>query len=260
MLALPISTIAKIGEIGPYHADINGRTSTGGIRGPFDIIEHQSNNTPTYPVLWSHDAEQERTIAFEAESEGVPRKGIDDDEQDLIDRKINAIWSAASHAHFNRDFRFNSQSTAMQFTKRKTIGGRAWLSISLSSQRHERALALWANTTPGLLLYWWLANKQQAGRGSIGKNTLEHLTVLDVRKLGDNQLKKSDQIFSALSAKSLLPLNELAKDTNRHELDRLFLTDVLGLPAALHAPEGPIELLRMKLAGEPSVAGHKKNN
>jgi len=169
VLELPISTIAKIGEVGPYHADINGRTQSGGIRGPFDIIDHQSNNTPTYPVLWAHDADRERTIAFEAESEGIPRKGVDSDEQDLIDRKIDAIWSAASHAHFNRDFRFNSQSTAMQFTKRKTIGGRAWLSISLSSQRHERALALWANTTPGLLLYWWLANKQQAGRGSIGK-------------------------------------------------------------------------------------------
>ena len=26
-----------IGEIGPYHADINGSTSQGGIRGPFDV-------------------------------------------------------------------------------------------------------------------------------------------------------------------------------------------------------------------------------
>ena len=259
VLELSVSTMAKIGEIGPYHADINGRTSNGGIRGPFDVINRQPNNTPTYPVLWSHDADRERTIAFEAESEGIPRKGVDDDEQELIDRKIDAIWAAASHAHFNRDFRFNSQSTALQFTKRKTIGGRAWLSISLSSQRHERALVLWANTTPGLLLYWWLANKQQAGRGSIGKNALENLTILDVKKLNDTQLKRSDHIFAMLSAKPLRPLNELAEDTNRHQLDRLFLTEVLGLPANLHAAEGPVELLRMKFAGEPSVTGQKKS-
>jgi hypothetical protein len=147
----------------------------------------------------------------------------------------------------------------MQFTKRKTIGGRAWLSISLSSKQRERALALWANTTPCLLLYWWLANKQQAGRGSIGKNTLENLMVLDVQKLSDDQLKKSDQVFTALSAKPMRPLNELAHDEIRHELDEKFLTDVLGMPSALHKAGGPMELVRMKFAGEPSVAGHKKS-
>jgi len=86
------------------------------------------------------------------------------------------------------------------------------------------------------------------------------LTVLDVRKLSDAQLKQSEKIFAAISAKALRPLNELKQDTNRHELDRLFLTDVLGLPATLHAAGGPVELFRMKLAGEPSVTGQKKNS
>ena len=35
---IPLTTVAKIGEIGPYHADIKGDTSTGGIRGPLDIF------------------------------------------------------------------------------------------------------------------------------------------------------------------------------------------------------------------------------
>ena len=37
---IPLTTVAKIGEIGPYHADINGNTLTGGIRGPFDIVSN----------------------------------------------------------------------------------------------------------------------------------------------------------------------------------------------------------------------------
>ena len=34
---IPITTVAVIGEVGPIHRDINGRTPTGDIRGPFAI-------------------------------------------------------------------------------------------------------------------------------------------------------------------------------------------------------------------------------
>ena len=58
----------------------------------------------------------------------------------------------------------------MQFTPRKSIGGRAWLSISLETAEREKALVLWANTSLGFAAYWWHANKQQSGRGSIGRS------------------------------------------------------------------------------------------
>ena len=119
IIDIPLTTVAKIGEIGPYHADINGNTSTGGIRGPFDISPIEPNSVPTYPVLWSHDAERERTMSFEGDSEGFPRQGSTSEEQDIVDRKVENIWNTASHCHFNRDFQFNSQSTGMQFTPRK---------------------------------------------------------------------------------------------------------------------------------------------
>src|SRR6476619_1819558 len=49
--ALPIAvkTVEGIGgEIGPYHADISGDTSDGGIRGPFDIVPIKPEEVPTY--------------------------------------------------------------------------------------------------------------------------------------------------------------------------------------------------------------------
>ena len=33
------------------------------------------------------------------------------------------IWDTRSHAHHNRDFRFNSQPLAAAFTETRTIGG-----------------------------------------------------------------------------------------------------------------------------------------
>jgi hypothetical protein len=79
----------------------------------------------------------------------------------------------------------------MQFTPRRTIGGRAWTSISLTSEDQEKALVLWGNTSLGLLVHWWIANRQQSGRGNITPNVLEILPVLDVTALTADQSHKS---------------------------------------------------------------------
>ena len=254
---IPLTTVTKIGEIGPYHADINGDTSTGGIRGPFDIFPIKPNSVPTYPVLWSHDAERERTLSFEADSEGFPRQGSRSGEQAIVDLKVASIWNTASHCHFNRDFRFNSQSTGMQFTSRKTIGGHAWLSIRLSSVDQEKALVLWANTSLGLLLHWWHANKQQSGRGRIGKSMLHTLPILDVTDLEPRLLAEAVKLFDTMSEQPLLPLHELDRDPIRRELDEAFARNVLRLSEPILASGGPLELLRMKLSQEPSIRGSK---
>jgi len=254
---IPITAVAAIGEIGPYHADINGKTSTGGIRGPFDVPPVKPNSTPTYPVLWAHDAKSQRTMSFDADLEGIPRHGSTPKEQRVVDLKVAKVWNSASHCHFNRDFRFNSQSTGMQFTPRRTIGGRAWLSIRLSSVEQEKTLVLWANTSLGLLLHWWHANKQQPGRGSVGKSALQTLPVLDVTALTPKQLAEAVKLFDSMSAQQLLPLHELDRDPIRKELDEKFARNVLGLAEPILIPDGPLEVIRMKLSREPSIRGQK---
>jgi hypothetical protein len=255
--SIPTTTVEKIGEIGPIHRDINGKTPQGGIRGPFDTPPVKPNSVPTYPVLWSHDASRERTMSFDADCEGIPRRGSTAAERAALALKVASVWNTASHCHFNCDFRFNSQSTGMQFTPRKTIGGVAWLSIRLSSVEQEKALVLWANTSLGMLLRWWHSNKQQSGRGRIGKSALQTLPVLDVTALNATQLKAAVQLFNAMSGLELLPLHEIDKDPVRQKLDRRFALEVLGLPASVVEPGGPLELTRMKLAQEPSIRGGK---
>jgi hypothetical protein len=254
---IPITTAGNIGTTGPIHRDINGKTPTGGIRGPFSIIPSKPDGVPTYPALWAHDAKREQTLSFEGDSEAVPVLGATDEEQESIDEKVSSIWATASHCHCNLDFRFNSQSTSMQFTPRPTIGGRAWISLQLPSVADEKAMVLWANTSMGLLLHWWHANKQQPGRGSIGKSTLQSLPVLDVTALTAAQLDESSRIFDAISKKELRPLHQIDEDAVRRELDEHFGLAVLGLPSPMFAPGGPFELLRMKLAKEPSIRGQK---
>jgi len=256
-ISVPMSTVEKLGEIGPYHADIQGNTSNGGVRGPFKISEIANNKVPTYPTLWSHDAERERNMSFDAWEEAVPRVPMNPEEKVMIDRKVVEVWATASHLHFNRDFRFNSQPTAVQFTKRLSLGGRAWLSIKIGSVEQEKLATLWGNCTLGLLAYWYFANKQHAGRGSIGKRQLATLPYLDVSRLAAAQVAAGLKVFDDTSALDLQPLHNLATDTNRHELDRRFLTECLGFDQAIVSPGGPLDLLRQKLAAEPSIRGGK---
>jgi hypothetical protein len=256
-IPIPMTLIRHTASIGPYHADVVGLTTKGDARGPFSRLPLKPGAAPTYPILWEHDANRERTMLFEADSEGILLPGKDAIESKLIAERALKVLGTASHCHFNRDFRFNSQSTSMQFTERKTIGGRAWIALKLSSELHEKALVLWSNTTLGLLVYWWHANKQQAGRGSIGKLALEELPILDLSSLSASQLKEAGKIFDTLCTSSLLPMNEIEKDATRANLDAQFFVKVLGLPQSFVDANGPLSLLRRKLALEPSVAGQK---
>lgn len=257
--ALPLVPIADMtAQIGKYHADINWNGSGGAIRGPFKLQSTQSPTSVTYPILRAHDAERERAICFEADNEGIVRPGKDKAEEAHILEKVNAVQASASHLHFNQNFRFNSQSTAMQYTARRTIGGRAWMTIRFPETAMEAAVALWGNTSLGLLLHWWQANKQQPGRGNIGKEGLASFVCLDPMQLSEQQLEASDKLLAKRATVPMLPFNEIVTDEARAELDREFLGGILGLPDELLSEDGPLNLLRRKLGAEPSIHGGKK--
>lgn len=257
-LEIPMSKVGTIGETGPIGRDINGTNPNGSIRGPFELRQLRPDSIPTYPVLWAHNLKRERTLMFEADCEGVPRFVNSIKLQEEINEKAAQVFDTATNCHHNVDFQFNAQSTAMQFTERKTIGGRAWISIKLPTADQEKVLVLWGNTTLGLLMYWWHASKQQAGRGSLAKSALQDLRVLDVTTLSDAQLAQAAALFDDLKYLPLKPLHELDSDANRKLLDRRFYGEVLGLPDSMLADGGPLDILRQKLCREPSIRGSKK--
>ena len=106
-------------------------------------------------------------------------------------------------------------------------------------------------------MYWWHASKQQAGRGSIPKTALASLPVLDVTALSTDQLQRAMLIFNDVSQLQLRSMHELDIDENRKILDRRFYGEVLGLPDAILADGGPLDILRQKLCREPSIRGSK---
>ncbi|MCY3908375.1 MAG: hypothetical protein OXF63_14120 [Anaerolineaceae bacterium] len=257
---LETASLNHFASIGPVHRDINGRE--GKVpRGPFDIHCPPVNPVPTYPALWAHDADRERCMEVEIDSEAIVRTSRSRNIQGEINKKAATIQATATRTHINTDFRYNSQSLCVSMTKADSIGGRAWPSVIFPRERRatwEPAFAVWSNSTLGILLFWWQASRQQSGRGVTTVSALPALPTLDLRALDDGQLAAAARIFEDMKHCPMLPVNQIDEDPVRAELDRRLLSEVLGLPAELCAKGGPMTLLRRKLAAEPSIHGGKK--
>jgi hypothetical protein len=86
---------------------------------------------------------------------------------------------------------------------------------------------------------------------------MEDLPILNISAFTQAQLATAVEIFDETCEKALLPLYEIDKDSVRKELDERFARDVLGVPDTILRPDGPMDLLRKKLAREPSIRGNK---
>jgi len=247
-LELPITTLSELGKRGPIDRDLVGRDSRGSPRGPWDMVGYAEAETPpTYPALWAHHAPRERCLVVEPDRAGRVREGC---HQAAVDR-----WkSAASQLHFNRDFRINSQSLSACLTPEPAIGGRAWPSFLLDRAVWETPVVLWANTTLGLMSFWWKGSRQHQGRASMTLSRLPELPVLDPRQLGEGHIQKAQELFAEFRNRPLLPANEAYRDPVRADLDQAVLVRLLGLPEGI---EDSLRLLRDQWCAEPSVHGGK---
>lgn len=245
--ALPITSLGALGNRGPLDRDVGGRRDKGArARGPFEIVSAQG--VPTFPILWAHEASRERKLVAAPNSMGKPKPGRQ--------RDAAAVWKTATRLHFNRDFRLNSQSLAACVTPAPAIGGRAWPSFAVHDLAWEEPLAAWANTTLGLLLFWWIGSAQQSGRTVLTTSRLPDLPVLDVSALSAAQLQRLRAAFAAVSGKDFLPAHRAAEDPVRKELDRLVLEGALGFGSDAM---DQLALLREKWCAEPTVHGGKRS-
>ena len=250
-LHVPVVRVGEIAGRGPVHRDIDEDAYDGTPRGPFRRIGLSVTGYPTYPMLWAHAARRERQLIVEPDTEGEIKRGMD--------AKAAAIWSTATRAHYSVDLQFNSQSLIVAMTERPCVGGTAWPSVIFENRDHEYAFALWCNSTLGLLLHWWTSNKTQSGRGRTTVTGIPNIPTLDTRALTPEQHAAARAAFEAMRERRFLPFDQVDEDPARAELDRRLLVDVLGLPDALCAEHGPIDLLRRKLAQEPQIHGGKKS-
>ncbi len=243
--SLSMVSLGALGNRGLLDRDIGTRkVSDPPYRGPFRIVSLR--DAPNYPMLWGHEAGRERSFLVPPDSQGDVLPGCES--------QAVRVWETATRLHFNRDFRLNSQSLAACCTSEPTIGGTAWPNFRLQEKVWEPILTLWANSTLGLMSFWWSGSRQQQGRVRLTISTLPGLLVIDPRSLSPTQWTRSDEIFQEFLSRKFLPANEAYRDSARMDLDRTFLVDILGLPEEILPP---LDNLRWQWCHEPSVHGGK---
>ena len=269
-VAVPTVRLDVLGRAGPHNSAFDDRrvrsAPDGGPKlddrgrvvrnGVFDISRRAADpQACEYPALWGHDVSsgREQRLVVEPDRDLRPWPGHEE--------RARALWPTATHLHYNRDFRLNSQPLAACVTPQRCLGGRAWPSFILEHPEHEQVSALWANTTIGLIGHWWAGTRQQAGRVLLSIRTLPDLVTLDCRMLTDQQISLLGETFEDFAQRPLLPANEAWRDQTRRELDEAVLCDILRLHTAADTARTELleslTVLRRQWCSEPSVHGGK---
>ncbi len=246
-IQLAMCPVSEVATLGIGTKDIRG----GGGRGAFDI-EKGCPDTAAYPCLWHLDSDTQRSILIPPDSHGHPRPNSAE--------KVQKIMKLNGSVHYNMELQFNANSLAVMFTERDAIGVNKLPNVVFDNKMHEYAWTLWCNSTLGLLCHWYQGGKQQEGRGVLSRATFKAMPTLDVRQLSDEALANAERIFNKLKHQKMLPFNQMNADPVRHELDRLLLSEILGITEEERPDvhEG-LTLLREMLCKEPSIQGDKKS-
>lgn len=248
--SVPITTLQNIADRGVYYRDIYGPESLkdGTPRGPFNVTRAQSNKIGSFPMLWAHDAKRETKLIVNPDHEGIIREGHD--------ARAITLWKKfAGNICFNNDFGLGSQPLTACIISVESLAGLAWTGIKCHEDGYNVPIVLWANSSIGLMTFWWNGSRQQGGRARLSIKKFPFFPMLDVRKLSKDKMKKMDRFFDQVSKQNLLPANEAYRDTVRQSIDKFLLIDILELPEEVLAS---LNLIRLKWCNEPSVHGGKK--
>ena len=240
---VPVAAMGHVCNVGPQDRRIRGSL------GVFDAY-HGWNGDAQFPAIWSLDSSVHQSMSSEPNAWLSPKPG----------RDHQSVWSQSGTLQITRDVRYNAQPIMAVRTGIRTLGLRAWHTLSahgddpLVSARRETALALWCNSTFGLLLHANHSNSAQEGRGQGNKGMLESMTTLDIRNLEAWQLEEAQAIWQEFSNRKFMPFYQCTTDPARVELDERIVKDLLGFGEDAVAS---VARLRTLLAVDPSVHGSK---
>ncbi len=227
---IPLCPLQQIGSLGPDRRDIHD-----GFR--------PSKSKTAYPAFWSHEADVMKILSQKPNaylsplSKAKPGRPL---------RNVEQLWPKAGRVLLAERLRVNTQRlTAVHLTE--PVLSNVWWPLNMQNEQHEKALALWLNSTLGLLIL--LANREETEGAWIDfkKPILGNMSVLAVNALEQSQIDQLASAYDNLSEKELLPFPAMATDPVRREIDE-------AICKALSLPD--ISILRELLAQEPVVCLH----
>ena len=253
----PTARLGALSERCPIDRDVATQRESEGARhprAPFYIDPIPDHGAVYFPLLWAHDAASGRESRLEVAPDraGTIREG-------QADRARGLFAAHSTRFHLNRDFDLGSQMLAACLTPEPVLGGRAWPGRKLADSRHAPFLALWMNTTPGLISFWVTGSRQQKRRALVTVTRQRLIPVYDPRTLTDRQLHQAARLYEELKSDlTFLPANQAHQDPARQRLDESVLCDLLRLHTHPQVPSrraflDALGVLRQAWCGEPHI-------
>jgi hypothetical protein len=226
---VPVRRLGDIGILGPDRRD---------IADGFTLSTARSR----YPAFWGHKADEVRTIEI-APNKYLQPRSVAAKGRPL--RNVGLLWGRAGTVMIAERSWLNTQRTLAVRLPRPALSNVWWpLHLHKEDESAEKALALWLNSTLGLLTTLAHRIPTRGAWVQFKKPTIENLPILDVTALSRAQLRQIAMAYDSVASQELNTIVNMADDPVRIEIDRAF-SAVLGLPS--------LDELRSELADEPII-------
>ena len=226
--SIPLCRLDDIGQIGPDRRDL------------WDGFERTSTVT-AYPMVENHDTEKRRSLLTEPDKylaplvQPRPRRKL---------KRVDQLWPKAGRLLFAERLWLETTRVAAMWSETRVLSN-VWWPIRTDDVSIEKSLAVWINSSLGLLTLLAQRTSTRGGWVAMKKADLEELPVLDPRRLSSTQLQRLSDLFDALSEEEFERLPGMAHCPTRRRLDD-GISEILGLP--------DLATLRDLLASEPVVS------
>ena len=226
--SIPLCRLDELGQIGPDRRDL------------WDGFERTSTVT-AYPMVENHDTEKRRSLLTEPDKylaplvQPRPRRKL---------KRVDQLWPKAGRLLFAERLWLETTRVAAMWSETRVLSN-VWWPIRTDDVSIEKSLAVWINSSLGLLTILAQRTSTRGGWVAMKKADLEELPVLDPRRLSPSQLQRLSDLFDALSEEEFERLPGMAHCPTRRRLDD-GISEILGLP--------DLATLRDLLASEPVVS------
>ena len=154
------------------------------------------------------------------------------------------LWQMAGRLLVSERLRLNTIRVASMCADRPVLSN-VWWPVQTNNIKSDKAIALWLNSSLGILTMLTTRNTTEGAWVDIKKADLRDMPVLDVRAILGEQLQALADLFDELADEEFERLPGMTECAARRRLDD-GLSAILGLP--------DLAGLRRLLATEPVVA------
>ena len=250
--ALPMTTLSGVSDHGPTH-HLLGHVPTSrepNPRGAFLMRPRADARNLINPSMWGGDYASQLTLTCIPTHYGEP---LDDADE------AKRMLETAGRFHISRNFRMSAQTIAVAYTEEDCMGGRSWTTLKPKRDGAAEAIALFLNSTYGILIRVGYGQVTDLGRATIQIEAIGGHPIPDFG--ADTPEAEAARVIAVENFDRLrsLPLKRVALcvlDENRAEIDRV-VTLMLGLPCDMGS-EATLDSWRRMMCLQPVVNGNNQ--